>query len=233
MSVEVFAPVLALSSSWQHLPDHVHDDALVQVRTWGFRDEPEGLFADAAFVVRAVDEQAARECAGGLIDQAIAAAPGVATGSVRVLRLDANPQRTSVPSLVEAVRAASVLESRVVPVPWHRSEPTPDALGLKIVWFGGPCPLERVGVDEAVDRVTITLFERMPGIVPAVGCVRGVEVRLDSVVGDRAIYDGSTGERPADIVPGNYRERLARTIALDVDLATFATEPLPPKTTGQ
>jgi hypothetical protein len=53
------------------------------------------------------------------------------------------------------------------------------------------------------------------------------------VVGDRAIYDGSTGERPADIVPSNYRERLARTIALDVDLATFATEPLPPKTTGQ
>jgi hypothetical protein len=106
----------------------------------------------------------------------------------------------------------STLEAR----PWHRSEPVGDGRVLRVVWFTGPCPLERVDVEESNDRVTITLYERLPPAfecdgtpiaIPAVGLMRCVEVPLDKPLDSRAVYDGATGEQPSDRLRTTPRRR--------------------------
>jgi hypothetical protein len=127
-------------------------------------------------------------------------------------------------------------ESTLQVVPWHRSEPAGDGRRLKVLRSTGRCPLERVDGHEAADGVTITLHERQPPAfdrdgtsvgIPMDGYMRCVEVPLSAPLGNRTVYDGATGEQPADIVPGDSMERLGRADALDVDLDTFPCQPMP------
>jgi hypothetical protein len=123
-------------------------------------------------------------------------------------------------------RSPADYESRLVATRWQRCQPS-DA-GVKIAWFTGLPPLERVDVEETGERVTITLWERhppafseggAPRFVLAIGYIRCVEVPLRAPLGDRELIDGSTGRHPDDLDPFDApgRSTHAELRALDID----------------
>lgn len=111
LNVEVFSPDLDLAEVWMDLPAHARDPDLIEVGGWGMRDEPEGLNAEAEFLVQAPDRDGSEVLA--------------------------KPSTTA----------------RAGP---RRGTPAQDRR------MSGPCPLERVDIDEQPERVTITLWERYP-----------------------------------------------------------------------
>jgi hypothetical protein len=237
VNLDVYSPDLDLARVWIELADHMRHRRLEQVRGWGMRDEPEGLYADAHLLVWAGDAAQAEALANRLLDKVIAEAPatvGAQAGLTRRVVVDRAPD--DIFATDDGQKAPEDFESTLAATPWHRSEPVGDGRLLKVVWFTGPCPLERVDVEEDADRVTISLWERMPPAfdsdgtpigIKAIGFMRCVEVPLKEPLGDRGVFDGATGQQPADIKPGNYLERGARTDALAVNLDTFPCQPMP------
>jgi hypothetical protein len=237
VSLDVFSPELDLARVWMELPDHMRHRRLEDVSGWGMRDEPEGLYADAHLLVWAADAVQAEALANRLLDEVIAKAPA-AVGAQAGLTRRVAVERASdeVFDTDDGPQGPEDFESTLAATPWHRSAPVGDGRLLKVAWFTGPCPLERVDVEEDADRVTITLWERMPPAfdadgtpigIKAIGIMRCVEVPLARPLGDRRVFDGATGRQPADIKPGNYMERGARSDALALDLDTFPCQPMP------
>jgi hypothetical protein len=237
VSLDVFSPELGLTDIWMELSEHMRHRWLEDVARWGMRDEPEGLYADAQLLVWAPDTGEATAVANRLLDEVIARAPAAVRGQAALTRRvvsERAPDDVFDPE--HEPKSTEDFESTLTATPWHRSERVGDGRLLKVVWLTGACPLERVDVDEESERVTITLWERRPPAfdvdgtplaVVAVAVMRCVEVLLNAPLGDRAVYDGATGKQPADIKPGNYRERGARSVALALDLDTFPCQPTP------
>jgi hypothetical protein len=153
--------------------------------------------------------------------------------------LEASP----LPDHGAAIDGARFIEARDIAIPWHRHHPVGDGRLVKVVSMAGPEALERVGVEELPDRVTITFWERLPAVLlkedtlyasAAVATTCCVEVTLTEPLGDRPVYDGATGERPDQIRPGNYGERGWRSEALALDPGTHPCSPMPspPRTEG-
>jgi hypothetical protein len=237
VSLDVFSPDLDLARVWVVLPEHMRHRELEEVSGWGMRDEPEGLYADAELLVWGADAEQAEALANRLLDKVIAKAPptvGAQDGLTRRLAVERAPD--DVFETDDDPKGPEDFESTLAATPWHRCEAVGDGRLLRVVWFTGPCPLERVDVEEDADRVDITLWERMPlafdtdgtsiGIA-LIGRMRCVEVPLEEPLGQRRVFDGATGRQPADIKPGNYRERGARSDALALDLDTFPCQPMP------
>jgi hypothetical protein len=237
VSLDVFSPNLALGDVWMELAEHMQHARLEEVSGWGMRDEPDGLYADAHLLIWARDAEQAAAVADGLLEAFLARAPGAVGGqSDLTRRVEVQLAPADILEPDDGPRRPADFESSLAAVPWHRSEPVGDGSLLKVLWHTGPRPLERVDVDEQLDRITVTLWERMPPAferdgtpiaIAAIGIMRCVEVRLTAPLGSRPVYDGATGEQPADIKPGNYMERGARSQALAVDLDTYPCEPRP------
>jgi hypothetical protein len=113
-------------------------------------------------------------------------------------------------------RSPEDYETSLVATRWHHRQAS--QAGVKIFWCTGPCPLERVDVDETPERVTITLLERHPprfaeGGTPygtvAIGLTHCIEVTLQAPLGSREVIDGATGRAPDDIDDFDYVERNA------------------------
>jgi hypothetical protein len=128
-------------------------------------------------------------------------------------------------------------ESRLEATRWHRCAAVGDGTLLKVLWFSGIWPLERVDVDERPDRVTITLWERLPPAFDGRGFLvadplvlkrRCVEVPLRAPLGSRPVYDGATGKLPGDFDPGDEEEHDFRAEALAIELDALPCEPMPP-----
>jgi hypothetical protein len=158
-------------------------------------------------------------------DEAHAIADGLVTVRGR-RRISVEPAAGDALDPQHVPRSPADYESRVVATRWQRCEPS-DA-GVKIVWFTGICPLERVDVHESPERVTITLSERhppafaeggAPRFVLAVGYIRCVEVPLAAPLGRREVIDGATGRRPDDLDPFDVsgRSRLREVLATDLN----------------
>lgn len=183
------------------------------------------------------DAEQATALAHHLLDKVIARVPtavGAQADLTRRVTAEAAPDDVFEPDF--GPKGPEDFESTLEAIAWHRSEPVGDGRLLKVVWFTGPCALERVDVEERPDRVTITLYERLPPAfdrdgtpiaIPAVGVMRCVDVPLNEPLGSWPVYDGATGSRPPDIEPGNYLERGARSDALAIDLDTFPCQPMP------
>ncbi len=237
VSLEVFSPDLDLAGVWMELPDHMRHRRLEDVSRWGIRDEPEGLYADARLLVWAADAAQAEALANRLLDKVIAKAPAAVVAQAALTRRVAVERASDdVFDTDDGPQGPEDFESTLATKPWHRSEPVGDGRRLKVVWFTGPRPLERVDVEEEPDRVTVTLWERMPPAFDAdgtptatraIGIMRCVEVLLAQPLGDRRVFDGATDQQPADIKPGNYSQRGARSKALALDLDTFPCQPMP------
>jgi hypothetical protein len=84
----------------------------------------------------------------------------------------------------------------VRPHAWDRAEPTGPRT-VRVEFYGGveECEgLARVDVDEAPDRVTITLFTgRVPTaeVCIEIAVLKAVMVTLDAPLGERALVDGA------------------------------------------
>jgi hypothetical protein len=163
----------------------------------------------------AADENEACTIARPLVDGLMGSAKGRR-------RLQAEPAYSD--EYFDFPRTPEDYEPRLVKTRWHHYQPS--AEGAKIIWFTGPCPLERVDVDESLERVTITLWERYPPAfaedgtpiaIAAIGFIRSVDVRLDAPLNEREVIDGTTGRRPDDIDDFDYVERNMRDQILAAD----------------
>jgi hypothetical protein len=170
--------------------------------------------------------------------EACAIADGLVTARGR-RRITVSPAPGDALDPENVPRSPGDYESRLVATRWQRGEPS--AGGVKIAWFTGMSPLERVDVDETDERVTITLTERHPpafaeGGAPrfrlAIGSIRCVEVPLEAPVGDRELIDGATGRRPDDLDPFDASGRSALEEVLATDLDELDCVPVPDSDSG-
>ncbi len=85
----------------------------------------------------------------------------------------------------------------VVPIPWVSVEPNADQTALQVSWWGGNLAcfgLDHVGVDEADDAVTITVFTgREPDVDVCTeeAVLVATTVELSGELGPRSILDGA------------------------------------------
>lgn len=238
VEVEVFSPDELLAIVWSELPDALRWRDRRMVEGWGFQDEDEGLYARATLLVGARNESAARDAAGRMVDRVIAAAPASVRshpGMTRCVAISA-AEDNEIGDRDAMAQAPDDPNGELRAAAWHRFESGGNDKVLKIAWFTGGCPLERVDVEEHPERVTVTLHERYPpafdrdGVaigIPAVGMIKCVEVGLDWPLAQRPVFDGATGRQPADIKPGQYGERGARREVLAVDLDELTCQPRP------
>jgi hypothetical protein len=120
LDVDVFSPDLRAVDLWVTLPARLSHPQLTEVASWGFQDEPEGLYAQARLLVDAHDEAAARELGERLLGELLAGT------EARVRALAVAPAPADEP----IAPGPEEFESRLVATPWHRHEPIGDGRGL-------------------------------------------------------------------------------------------------------
>jgi hypothetical protein len=86
----------------------------------------------------------------------------------------------------------------VTPLTWIKAIPSSDGRTLTVTFWGGPCMgIDHVGLDEAPDTVSVTLFQGTPpslvgSACPEIAMLMAVRVPLSSPLGGRTVVDGST-----------------------------------------
>jgi hypothetical protein len=208
VDVRVISDDLDVWDRWQDVYDVSHP-RLDRVRGYGLGELPDGgSLYSTELRIWAADDAEACAIAGTLVDRLMGSAKGRRRLQAKLAYSD---------EYFDLPRSPADYEPRLVKTRWHHHQPSP--AGVKIVWFTGPCPLERVDVDETPERVTITVWERYPPAfteggtpigIAAIGLVQSVDVRLEAPLGDREVIDGTTGRRPDDIDEFDYVERTIR-----------------------
>jgi hypothetical protein len=215
VDVRVISDDVELFDRWQDVYDLSHP-LLEKVRGYGFGETPDaGELYSTELQIWAADEAEACAIAGTLVDRLMGSANGRR-------RLQAEPAYSD--EYFDLPRSPEDYEPRLVKTRWHHYQPSPE--GAKIIWFTGPCPLERVDVEETPERVTVTLWERYPAAfaeggtpiaIPAIGLIRSVDVRLEAPLNAREVIDGTTGRPPDDIDDFDYVQRNMRDQILAAD----------------
>ena len=210
---------------WQDVDELAHP-RLEEVRGHGIGELPDGSdLLSTGLRIWATDGAEAQVIAGELIDDLVGAAE-------TRRRLEVSPAYSD--EYFELPRSPEDYESQLVAKRWQRAQASP--AGVKIAWFTGPCPLERVDVRETPERVTITLWERYPpsfrpgGVmtaIAAIGITRCVEVPLQQPLATRVVIDGRTGTTPEDIDDFDYIERNTYEDLARADLDKFPCQPIP------
>lgn len=223
VEVRVISDDPALWERWEHAYDLTHP-RLEQVRGYGVNELPdEQELYSTELQLWAADEAEARALAEPLVDSLMGAARGRR-------RLDVTPAYRD--DYHRLPRRPEDYESKLVKKRWQRFEPS--SAGVKLVWWTGPCALERVDVDETDERVTITLSERYPPAfaeggdpieVVAIGRIRCVEVTLAQPLAGRAVIDGATGRPPDELDDFDDSARNTREWVLACDLDTLDCTP--------
>ncbi len=219
VSVRVISDDPALWGRWEHASDLAHP-RLERVRGYGVNELPdETELYRTQLRLWAADAAEARALAGSLVDRLMGGARGRR-------RLDVTPAYRE--DYHRLPRRPEDYRSKLVTKSWQRFEPS--ALGVKVLWWTGPCELERADVDETPERVTITLRERYPPAfaeggdpieVVAIGRIRCVEVALARPLAGRAVVDGSTGRPPDELDDFDDHARNKREWVLACDLDTL------------
>lgn len=85
----------------------------------------------------------------------------------------------------------------VTPLTWIKAIPSSDGKTMTITFWGGPCMgIDHVGVDDASDAVTVTLYQGTPpslvgSACPEIAMLMAVRVGLSSPLDGRTVVDGS------------------------------------------
>jgi hypothetical protein len=194
---------------WFAIPERLSHPRLEDYKGYGATDPTEhGVVYSTTLLIWATDEDEARAIANALIDPLVNDA---------VSRRRLSVTRAHAADSFRLPHSPKDYEPKLVRKRWNRCEPS--AVGVKIVWYTGPCPLAKIDVEETPQHVIITLWERCPPRfaqdgtrygVAAIGLTRCVEVPLAAPLGGRAVIDGRTGAPPDEIDPldtSAYRAR--------------------------
>ncbi len=84
-------------------------------------------------------------------------------------------------------------------IPWTSATPSADGTSLTLVWWSGVAPctvLDRVEVEEAAKRVTVTIYEGRDPHFPDTACIeiaveKTTTVRLSAPLDGREVVDGA------------------------------------------
>ena len=192
-------------STWEDVYELSHP-RLDGVRGYGVGELPDdNSLYSTELRIWAASEDEACAIAGPLVDMLM----GSGTGR---RKLQASPAYSE--DWLDLPRSPTDYEPSLVKTRWHRHDAS--QAGVRIAWFTGPCPLERVDVDETPERVTITLLERHPPrfaeggtpyAIAAIGVTHCVDVTLQAPLGAREVIDGATGRAPGDVDDFDYIER--------------------------
>jgi hypothetical protein len=116
-----------------------------------------------------------------------------------------NPVSTSVPpgsgapAIVQKPKIVTAQPGlqNVTPLTWIKAIPSPDGRTLTVTIWGGPCMgVDHVGLDEAPDTVTVTLYQGTPpslvgSACPEIAMLMAIRVPIPSPLEGRTVVDGS------------------------------------------
>jgi hypothetical protein len=227
VDVSVRSEVERVHDRWYEIPERLSHPQLDGYGSYGGSEGPDGVAVfQTSLRIWAVDEDEAASVAHELLDALL----GDADAQRRVIATRAEAE-----DAFELPHTSKDYERRLLRTRWHRYEPS--AVGVRIVWCTGPCPLARVEVDESPQQVTISLWERFPPRfaqggarigIPAILAIRCVEVPLIVPLGERRVIDGCTGAPPDVIDPFDCitPNDWAHVRDLDLDTLDCTTPPL-------